>query len=529
MQFRLSLPRRLLGFLKKTWAIKSKSSHGATEVKPGPGEPIYKTILESLPIGVVITDLKGNVTYFGPQAAALTSFSEQSVRRVNLGQIFPGIARELNMRIQEGKEFVDNLSFDSRGETKHLKLTLIPPSKLSVQSKVFVLLLEDNTRREHLRKMVRLEEKLVAAKQHEAAEQGRAMLGKGFQFEGAVGRSQEMQRVYRLIQKAAGTTVNVLITGESGTGKEMVARAIHMNGPCRNKAFISVYSGGISETLLEDELFGHVRGAFTGAVSDYPGRLKLADGGTLFLDEVERLPQHVQVKLLKGLEDRSFTPVGGSSPLAVDLRVITASNKNLKEEVDKGRLRDDLFYRLSVIRIDLPPLRNRKEDIPFLLQHFINKFAQAFNKQVEDISPEALRYLMYYNYPQNIRELESIIEHAVAVTERDVLTEGDLALYGRESLPSHLEPVVSVEDEKLLEITGPAGEGPFFDRGSSLDDAVVFYEKTLLLAALKKAGGVQKKAAELLGINYRSLRHRLEKYGMLESKFTRGSGNKDAQ
>ncbi|MBI4488284.1 MAG: sigma 54-interacting transcriptional regulator [Deltaproteobacteria bacterium] len=515
------LLHKLLGLFAKKWATRYKASYERPEAETKQSESIYKAIIEVAPIGVAITDLEGNITHFSPQAEALTSFKEQSVRGKNLGQIFPVIGGNLNSRIEEKGGLAKALPFtDSTGRKKHLKLTLIPPTRLSAQPQSFVLFLEDITKIiEEIEETVRLKEKLVAAKQRDSEGQLQTMVGKQFHFKGVVGQSNEMQRIYRLIQKAAATTTRVLITGEPGTGKELVARAVHMNGPRRDKPFVSVNCGGILQTLLEDELFGHVRGAFTGAVSDHPGQLELADGGTIFLDEVEKLPKHLQVKLLRVLESMSFTPVGGTKPLVVDLRVISASNKDLKKEIDQGRFREDLFYRLSVIQIDLPPLRSRKEDIPSLIQHFIKKFAQASNKEVEDISPATLRYLMHYNYShENIRELESIVEHTVSVTDRDVVTEGDLPLYVRENLSSHFKPVPSPEDVKLLEITEPVEEAPFFGRESSLDDALVSYEKSLLMAALKKAGGIQKRAAGLLGINYRSLRHRLEKYRMLESK-----------
>lgn len=484
--------------------------------KPTQNEALYKAVLGTMPFGVVITDDGGNVRYFNPYAEVLTLFREHAIKGANLGHIFPSVATELNRGVRERKGFVNELAFvDAQGRHRQLRLTLIPPDKVSIQPIVFVLLLEEIGRKEEREAIGELERQRTAAKEYAAAEEVRAMLGKTFQFGGAIGPCEEMQRIYRLIQKAAGTTSNVLITGEAGTGKEMVARAIHVNGPRQNKPFISVNCGEISASLIEDDLFGHVRGAFTGAVADHPGRLRLADGGSVFIREVEKLPHHLQAKVLKVLQEKSITPVGGTKPIPLDLRVISASSKDLKRAIDEGTLRKDFFYRLSVIQVDLPPLRNRKEDIPFLIQHFIKKFAAASGKRVYAISPDALRYLMHYDYPGNVRELENIIEHAVAVTDRDVLTERDLPLRPRENLSSHFKPILSPEDVKLLELTSPPAGAPFFDQGLSLDDALMSYEKTMLLAALKKADGVQKKAAELLGINYRSFRHRLEKYGML--------------
>jgi len=312
------------------------------------------------------------------------------------------------------------------------------------------------------------------------------------------------------VQKVAATDTNVLISGESGTGKELVARAIHFNGPRGNHPFVAVNCGAIPENLIESELFGHVRGAFTGAVSDHDGLFKQADKGTIFLDEVGELPLHLQVKLLRVLQEKSFTPVGGSKQIKVDVRVISASNKDLRKEMEKGRFREDLFYRLNVVQMILPPLRNRKEDIPALTHYFIQKYGNSLNKQVEEISSEALIYLMNYSFAGNIRELENIVEHAVAVTNKNILTEDDL--------PPHVKGVSLNEEFKLFEKTAPGGPDFFFSKGISLDEELATHEKCLLLGALKRANGVQKRAAELLGINYRSFRHRLEKYGLLEMK-----------
>jgi two-component system, NtrC family, response regulator PilR len=257
-------------------------------------------------------------------------------------------------------------------------------------------------------------------------------------------------------------------------------------------------------------LFGHVRGAFTGAVSDHLGLFKQADEGTIFLDEVGELPLHLQVKLLRVLQEKTVTPIGGNKPNKIDVRVISATNKDLRKEMEDGRFREDLFYRLNVVQMVMPPLRNRKEDISALAHHFMHKFAGSQGKQVEEISSGALMHLMSYPYPGNIRELENILEHAVAVTNKNILTEDDL--------PPHVKGSPIAEEADVFEKTAPGGADYFFSKGVSLDAELETHEKCILLGALKRANGVQKRAAEILGINYRSLRHRLEKYGLLNAK-----------
>jgi two-component system response regulator PilR (NtrC family) len=295
--------------------------------------------------------------------------------------------------------------------------------------------------------------------------------------------------------------------GESGTGKELVARAIHLNGPRKARPFIAVNCGAIPEALMESELFGHVRGAFTGAIADHVGLFKQADQGTIFLDEVGELPFQLQVKLLRVLQEKTFTPVGGNKPSKVDVRVISATNRNLRREMEEGRFREDLYYRLNVVQMTLPPLRNRREDIPVLAHYFMLKYATLHDKKVEELSSSAMMHLMSYVYPGNVRELENIIDHAVTLTNKNILSDDDL--------PSYMKAVAIREESDSFEKTVPGGADLFFERGLSLDDELETHEKCILLGALKRANGVQKRAAELLGINYRSLRHRLGKYGML--------------
>jgi two-component system, NtrC family, response regulator PilR len=391
-----------------------------------------------------------------------------------------------------------------------LKLTLAPLNDPSEQAIGFVCIFEDVSKRKELEEKVRLGEEIRKAKEREFRSIQSESPSGSFQFDGVVGRGGGVENIYRLVQKVAATTTNVLIMGDSGTGKELVARAIHSNGPRKERPFVAVNCGAIPENLIESELFGHVRGAFTGAVSDHLGLFKQADGGTIFLDEVGELPLHLQVKLLRVLQEKAFTPVGGSKQIKVDVRVISASNRDLRQEVAKGRFREDLFYRLNVVQVTLPPLRNRKEDIPSLVHFFVEKFAKVQGKKVEEVSSEALMELMSYGYPGNIRELENIIEHSVAVTGKNVITEDDL--------PSYIRGVPLSEEVKLFEKTAPGGTDTFFNRAVSLDEELATHEKCLLLGALKRANGVQKRAAELLGINYRSFRHRLEKYSLLGMK-----------
>ena len=236
-----------------------------------------------------------------------------------------------------------------------------------------------------------------------------------YHFENIIGQSSKMLDLYKLLEKVAPTKTNILITGESGTGKELVAKAIHYNSPRKEKPFVTLNCGAIPESLIESELFGHMKGAFTDAIATKKGLFEVADEGTIFLDEISELPLLMQVKLLRVLQDREFKRVGGTEDIRVDVRIISATNKDLEEAVREKRFREDLFYRLNVIQIKLPPLRERREDIPLLAMHFLKKYSEELNKNILTISPEALRILLNYDYPGNVRELQNIIERAVAL------------------------------------------------------------------------------------------------------------------
>jgi len=311
-------------------------------------------------------------------------------------------------------------------------------------------------------------------------------------FADLVGASDKMHRVFKTVQKVAATDSTVYIYGESGTGKELVARAIHEHSKRAGGSFIKVNCGALTETLLESELFGHERGAFTGAVKQKLGRFELADGGTLFLDEIGDVPPSMQVKLLRALQEQEFERVGGESTIKVDVRVISATNKDLQKLVENGAFREDLFYRLHIIPIELPSLRERRDDIPALAQHFVDKLGPRVNAAVRGIADDALGRLMAYNWPGNVRELENVVEQAL------VFSEGDLIGVG--ALPASLQ--------------GTAEERLDVPKEMSLPDILDDLERQLILKAFKKAGGVKTETARLLGIKTSALYYKLDKHGI---------------
>lgn len=319
-----------------------------------------------------------------------------------------------------------------------------------------------------------------------------------YSFSGLVGKSKKMRDVYSLIEKVAASTANILIFGESGTGKELAAKAIHYNSPRRERPFVAVNCGAIPETLMESELFGHKKGAFTGAVADRPGLFEQAEGGTLFLDEIGEVPLLLQAKLLRVIQEREFRRVGGTEALKADVRLVAASNRDLEEQVREGTFREDLFYRLNVVQIRMPSLRERTEDIPLLVESFIRKYAGGVPDD-ELITPAALKAIMSYPFPGNVRELENLVERCVVLGSRVI----DLDCLPPQVL--NYQNVVSPGDDFVI----PAD-------GMNLEAYLDGIEKKLLLQALERCGGVKKRAAELLGLSFRSIRYRLAKFGMDE-------------
>jgi two-component system, NtrC family, response regulator PilR len=321
-------------------------------------------------------------------------------------------------------------------------------------------------------------------------------VGEASGFGKMIGSNREMVKLYATIKKVADTPANVLILGESGTGKELVARAIHENSSRRQMPFVVINCGGIPENLLESELFGYIKGSFTGAYADKAGLFEVAHGGSLFLDEIGELPPLLQVKLLRAVQEKTFRRIGDSEDIRVDVRIISATNKNLADNVQAGLFREDLYYRLNVIPFHLPPLRERKEDIPVLAKHFIEKYSREFGKEIKTISAYALELLMQYPFPGNIRELENIIERSVALeTSNIILPENLILSQGMSRKEGNLFPELP-------------------DTGVNLNEELEKFEKALIEKALLKVQGSKTRAAELLRISYDSLHYRSEKLGI---------------
>ncbi len=313
-----------------------------------------------------------------------------------------------------------------------------------------------------------------------------------FRLEGIIARSPAMRRVIEMLQKVVDSSSTVMLLGESGSGKELVARAIHYNSPRRNRPFTAINCAAIPEALFENELFGHDPGAFTGAVAKRQGLFEISDGGTLFLDEIADLPMTMQSKLLRVLQDREVRRIGGKESIHVDVRIITATNKDPEREVEKGVFREDLFYRLNVVTIDLPPLRERREDIVPLIEHYLEKFSTEFGRPVRSISPEAMRLLIEHRWPGNVRQLAAVMERAILLSDGPVLSREDVA--GRLQMRRPVE----------------------LNRYDLPEDGLDFeaFEKEMIRKALERSGGMATRAARLLHMNYKAFLYRMEKFGI---------------
>jgi len=318
-----------------------------------------------------------------------------------------------------------------------------------------------------------------------------------YSFDNIIGKSKPMQGIYEIIKKVAPTNASVLVEGESGTGKELVAKSIHYNSLRKNSSLVAVNCSAFAETLLESELFGHEKGAFTGAAAKKKGRFELSDQGTFFLDEIGELPISLQVKLLRVLQEKTIERVGGTDPIPVNFRLIAATNKTLEEEVKKGNFREDLYYRLNVVKAVIPPLRDRPEDIPLLVKHFIDKYTEAPESvsMVSGISPEAVNFLCRYQWKGNVRELENTIERSVILCSDKTIKPSDLPLQLRQDIPS----TIDLDD---------------IPEGVGLAETLAVVEKRMIKRAMMLSGNVQTKAAQLLGIGKSGLNQKLKKFNL---------------
>jgi DNA-binding NtrC family response regulator len=317
-------------------------------------------------------------------------------------------------------------------------------------------------------------------------------LGRRYQFDNIVGRSPGMQEVFAAVARVAPTRATVLLAGESGIGKDLIARAIHHHSPRRDKPFVKINCSAIPENLMESELFGYEKGAFTGASSSRAGKFEQADGGTVFLDEIGDVPPPIQVKLLRVLQEREFERLGSNKTLTVDVRVIAATNQDLRAALEQGAFREDLYYRLNVVPINIPPLRERKEDIPYLVNHFLAKYAEETGGRVQSVTPAAMEKLMAYHWPGNVRELENIMQRAMVMAPGPSLEPADMQLESR-------RPPQAVSDG-----------APFLPEGMSLEQ----YEQHLIREALRRCNGNKSQAARLLGLTRNALRYRLTQMGI---------------
>jgi DNA-binding NtrC family response regulator len=315
-------------------------------------------------------------------------------------------------------------------------------------------------------------------------------LGAVDRFGEIIGESLRMQAIYRIIEAVSQNKSNILISGEHGTGKELVARTIHRRGPLAAKPFLAINCGALSETLLESQLFGHRKGSFTGAIEDHEGVFQAADGGTLFLDEISEIPLPLQVKFLRAIQEKEVTPLGSTRPVRVDVRIIAATNRNLEDTVRDGRFRTDLFYRLNVVPIHLPPLRERRDDIALLVEHFIGDFSRIYGVEPKRVTPEAMRCIVDYSWPGNIRELQNAIERAFALSSEPEIAPQDLP----PAVLRGASPEVSAEAGDVL----------------PLDEM----EKRAIMAALHRSRGNKNEAARILGIDRQRLYRKIEKYGL---------------
>ncbi len=475
-----------------------------------------RQLFDGLSEGVITLDLNATITSINEAAKAIIGLSElgaehfvgKPLQQVFVDDASKDISRAVSSS-QPGKDITSEIALTRPGDTSEVFLsysvTTLSDSSGGQSGKV--LRFSDVSRLHSIQEQLDLHERMTALLAETQAHKASGTFNRPHGIR-MIGTSPAMERVYQLVERVAASDASLLISGESGTGKELIARSVHEQGPRAHKRFVAINCGAIPENLIESELFGHKKGAFTGAVVDKLGLFQEAEGGTVFLDEIGELPLHLQTKLLRVLQERTIRAVGGTRDIPVDVRILAATNRDLREEISENRFREDLYYRLNVVNIVVPPLRDRREDIPLLVQHFMQAAAQG-DEQIAQISPEALQILNNYDFPGNIRELENLIERA-------------LVLGGQAILPSHIPEEVrnfGAQDHSSNGFSGNQQgnrETEIRILPIDLEGELARLEKDYLNRALAESGGVKKQAAELLGLNFRSFRYRLKKYGLQE-------------
>lgn len=460
-------------------------------------------LFEDLSEAVILLDQEGKIAELNQAALSLFGWTKAQGEAAR-GDLFRSHLESLTLQDDRGSlpaSFGEERQCEVRlrgtgDEPRHCAFSTRPiRSGPGEPASGAVVLLSDRSHERTIEERLRLHEKMTQI----LAEQPKTLSAHHLKAHYAemAGDSVVMKKVFELIERVAPSSASVLIQGESGTGKELIARAIHQRGPRSDKAFVAINCGALPENLIESELFGHKKGAFTGAATDSAGLFRQAQGGTLFLDEIGELPLHLQTKLLRVLQEKTVRAVGDTRDYPVDVRVLAATNRELRTEVQGGRFREDLYYRLNVVSLSVPPLRERKEDIPLLVRHFFERICgeEAFPQ----ISPEAIQLLMQYPFPGNIRELENIIERAIV-------------LGGHAILPEHLPEEVRRRSERGRRTM--QGETKIITLPIDLEQELETLERAYLQRALNESNGVKKAAAEMLGLNFRSFRYRLKKYSL---------------
>jgi len=416
---------------------------------------------------------------------------DKALQRVQKEQ-FDLVITDLKMPKMDGIEFLKQVK-EVKPETQVILITAFASGNtaLSAMKEGAYDYIEKNFDIDELKRIVHEAMEKKGIKRQEA--QFIKDLADDVAFGGMIGKSREMLKVYGTIKKVSETPANILILGESGTGKELVAKAIHEHSPRKDMPFVVINCGGIPENLLESEFFGYMKGSFTGAFTDKAGLFESANNGTIFLDEIGELPSLLQVKLLRVVQEKTFRRIGGTLDIKVNVRIISATNQNLEDKVKRGSFREDLYYRLNVIPIHLPPLRERREDIPVLTRYFIEKYSQEFAKDIKTISSYALELLMDYPFPGNVRELQNIIERSVALESTNIILPDNLFIDREQVKNDHPHP---------------AG---IPDVGIQLNEELAKIERQFIEMALNKTKGSKTKAAELLHVTFDSLRYRIEK------------------